>query len=348
MLLEPLVSTIEMIKERIATHGPSLRQNETRTRMALIDPLLQSLGWDSSDPALVTPEYRVDVGWADYALLGAGNKPAAVIEAKRLGSVVENHLEQAVGYCIQQGIPYVGVTDGDHWQLYRTFEPVPLVEKLVLDVSVASTPTHEAALKLLLLWQRNLASGQPVAAEAPVLVSRLDDSLLSTAPLVNREQPDLVNPTLVQPPSSVAYQQEVMPQPGGLAEATSTKRGWLPLSEIKPKGGDAPNSIRFPDSMPIEINRGWADAWFRVCEWLASTGKLTELDCPISISERASRYLVHTVPVHSNERPFGQARKTATDLFVELQYDPKQVLRNARFLLGKFKVPADTVELQFE
>ena len=47
MLLEPLVSTIETIKGRIATHGASLRQNETRTRAALIDPLLTALGWDS-------------------------------------------------------------------------------------------------------------------------------------------------------------------------------------------------------------------------------------------------------------------------------------------------------------
>ena len=161
MLLEPLISTIETIKARIERHGSSLRQNETRTRAALIDPLLQALGWDTADPVLVTPEYRVDVGWADYALAGLGNQPTAVIEAKRLGSILENHLEQAVGYCIQQGIAYSGVTDGNRWQVYRTFEPVPLAEKLVLDVSIANAPTHESALKLLLavLASQRLASG---------------------------------------------------------------------------------------------------------------------------------------------------------------------------------------------
>ncbi len=30
MLLEPLVSTIEMIQDRIDRHGPALRENETR------------------------------------------------------------------------------------------------------------------------------------------------------------------------------------------------------------------------------------------------------------------------------------------------------------------------------
>ena len=69
MLLDDLVGVIETIKERIATHGDSLRTSETRTRMALIDPLLQSLGWDTSDPAMVAPEYSAGNGRADYALL---------------------------------------------------------------------------------------------------------------------------------------------------------------------------------------------------------------------------------------------------------------------------------------
>ena len=59
MPLDDLVSVIEAIKQRIREHGDTLRQNETRTRMALIDPLLTALGWDVADPGLVTPEYDV-------------------------------------------------------------------------------------------------------------------------------------------------------------------------------------------------------------------------------------------------------------------------------------------------
>ena len=50
MLLDDLVGVIETLKERIAAHGAKPAENETRTRMALIDPLLQALGWDVSDP----------------------------------------------------------------------------------------------------------------------------------------------------------------------------------------------------------------------------------------------------------------------------------------------------------
>ena len=171
-MLDGLVSVIETLQQRIQEHGDFLRneggQREARTRTTLINPLLQVLGWDPADPGLVALEYRAGVGWADYALKGLGNQPAAVIEAKRLGTFVENHLDQAVGYCIHQGIAYAGVTDGNHWQLYRTFDQRPLAEKIVLDVRIDNTPAHEVALKLLLLWRPNVASGQPVTASQPL------------------------------------------------------------------------------------------------------------------------------------------------------------------------------------
>ena len=89
MLLDDLVKVIETLKERIASHGPALQQNETRTRMALIDPLLQALGWDTSEPAVVRPEYSAGNGRADYALLGETRNPVAFIEAKRLSEPLE-------------------------------------------------------------------------------------------------------------------------------------------------------------------------------------------------------------------------------------------------------------------
>jgi len=81
MPLDDLVEVIETLQRRIRDHGDSLRQNEIRTRVALIDPLLTALGWDVADPGLVTAEYNVGTGRADYALLIPGDKPAALVEA---------------------------------------------------------------------------------------------------------------------------------------------------------------------------------------------------------------------------------------------------------------------------
>lgn len=100
-MLDELISCIETMKNRINTHGASLRENEIRTRTQLIDPQLCALGWDVSDPSIVTPEYSVTPKRADYALLKPDGKPVAVLEAKALKEELTiGHREQMVGYAV--------------------------------------------------------------------------------------------------------------------------------------------------------------------------------------------------------------------------------------------------------
>jgi hypothetical protein len=76
--------------------------------MALIDPLLRALGWDVFDPEVVTPEYKVEGGWADYALLRADGRPAATVEAKKLGEVLGSHRMRLLNYANASGISITG------------------------------------------------------------------------------------------------------------------------------------------------------------------------------------------------------------------------------------------------
>ena len=196
MPLDDLVSVIETLKARLQTHRQVLQANETRTRMALIDPLLQALGWDTADPALVMPEYDLSGNRADYALLDGTATPVAFVEAKHLGISLASHREQIVRYAVLSGVPYAGLTDGDHWELYRVFNPSPFdrssfEDRLLLDISVAESPAHEAVLKLLLLWQPNLAAGEPVAADESVLAA-------GTEPVVAQQ---VVEPEVEKPPA---------------------------------------------------------------------------------------------------------------------------------------------------
>ena len=58
-MLEDLVQVIETIQRRIVEHRPSLSGNETRTRMALIDPLLTVLGGTCRTQLWLRPS----IGW---------------------------------------------------------------------------------------------------------------------------------------------------------------------------------------------------------------------------------------------------------------------------------------------
>lgn len=79
---------ITLAKSRVEKHGEYIASLEVRTRYALIDPILQALGWNLSDPSQVQIEYETKTDQpkpdrVDYALLSHG-KPVILVEAKPL------------------------------------------------------------------------------------------------------------------------------------------------------------------------------------------------------------------------------------------------------------------------
>ena len=147
MLLDELITVIETLKQRITDHGAILQDNETRSRMALIDPLLQVLGWDTTDPFLVIPEYDAGGGQVDYALLGKKGGPTAVIEAKRLGEPLQKKWDQMIRYAMDARINYAGITDGDRWELYDISRSGALHEKRILDLQISASPPYQSRPK---------------------------------------------------------------------------------------------------------------------------------------------------------------------------------------------------------
>ena len=322
MLLDDLIGTIETLKERIAAHGTTLRENETRTRMALIDPLLQALGWDVSNPEMVTPEYSVGASRADYALLTPNGNPSALVEAKKLDESLASHRMQMLNYANAAGIPHAALTDGNHWEMYTVFDQAPIEQRRILDVSITSTPAHEAALKLLLLWRPNLASGQPVSASAPVLSFRRSDETAPIGP----------NPIQDEKPKST--------------ETVPTEVDWRPVAQVTPSIGDPrPNAIRMEQGPAIAISR-WNQVLIEIAEWLCEQGLLTDQNCPVSVGP--SRYLLALTPRHKSGKDFVKPRKMSNGMYLELDYTGKDFLRHIRTLLDSLNVSTHSVELRFE
>ncbi len=308
MLLDDLVGVIETLKGRIATHGPTLRENETRTRLALIDPLLQALGWDTSDPVLVMPEYSVGASRADYALLTSNENPSALVEAKKLDESLASHRMQMLNYANISGIPHAGLTDGNHWEMYTVFDQAPIEQRRILDVSIASTPAHEAALKLLLLWRPNLASGQPVTANAPVLVAPAETS----------------------------------PAPASPALEIALAGEWTLLSQVSAgKGQPVPNGIRLSQGEPRPIERWW-QVLTEVAEGLIKDGLLTAADCPI-----ARLGFVNSSPVNPSGKPFYTPKQVSGGLYLNVHMNSIQIVASSKKLLSHFHKIPETVELRF-
>lgn len=168
MVLEELVSTIEELQRRIAAHGGLLRQNEIRTRLALIDPVLEALGWKIGDPTLVLPEYDVNGKRADYALLNRSGNPICFLEAKKLDESLSNHRSQVVAYASELGIKYPALTNGNQWEVYDNSLLVPIEQRRMLEIEIADSPAATSALRFLFLWRPNQETETAILPSTPM------------------------------------------------------------------------------------------------------------------------------------------------------------------------------------
>ena len=163
MPLDSLLELVNTLRQRIDEHGASFRQSEALTRAALIDPLLRELGWNTEIPTLVMPEYRLGKGYADYALL-SNDKPIIMVEAKKLGTPLQDAASQGIGYCIEDGIAYFAVTDGRLWEIYETHKMAPIAEKLTVQFNIENSAPI-TCLKAMALWRPAVEQGSVTVAE---------------------------------------------------------------------------------------------------------------------------------------------------------------------------------------
>ena len=322
MLLNDLVTTIVALQERISQHRTDLSASETLTRYVLINPLLRALGSDLEDPSQVRPEYSgAGGGLADYALFDEGDsgKPAAILEAKSLDTTLSaSVVNQTFQYCFQLGIGHIVITNGNHWRCFDLLTPGLAIERREINsVTLTNEPAHRLALKLLLLWRSNLASGEPVSANEPIFSAQ-------------QAGPD-PQPTSIQDPSAVTP-----PSP--------SEEGWTSLADLQSVTSHPPPSvIRLPDRSEKNITHWW-EVPFQVAEWHVSTGRLSADACPIRSGR--TRYIVNAAPEHSNGTAFNQPRRLANGLFLDTPYDAVGLIESAKALLHHFSLAAADVWLK--
>lgn len=165
-LLQPLTDAITEVRAAIDEHGEKLSTDETKTRYILIDPILQALGWNVSFLEDVEVEYITqERKKVDYALLGSDQNPLVLVEAKRLNEPNQSkNLSQLLMYCVEVGVRYGVLTDGNHWQMYDTTSPKPLQDKRTMYVVLTSHQPAVAAMLLLDLWKELVREGGPPLA----------------------------------------------------------------------------------------------------------------------------------------------------------------------------------------
>lgn len=135
--LKQLIKKIESIKDQIKT--------EEATKMSLIVPFFQLLGYDVFNPQEFCPEYTADVGIkkgekVDYAIL-LNNEPIILIEAKAVNKKLDKHSSQLFRYFVTTSARFAILTNGIVYQFYTDLEETnkmdkdPFLEFNLLDIN---------------------------------------------------------------------------------------------------------------------------------------------------------------------------------------------------------------------
>ncbi len=334
MALDDLQGIIKKLQDVIETHHNYLSRHETRTRQVLIDPLLRELGWDVSDPEAVQLEYAVKLEyragkkWADYTLMFKDEsmsddepKPAAVIEAKPLGSDLEDDkMMQVLNYANRDGIDYMIVTDGDKWEMYEVFKKGTLEERLLMKFCLSQQPAHHSALQALGMWKPNLASdGGPSKAIEPVFIS--------PEPILDR-------------PSSQSNEQPEQQLPDDLPEDFDQ---WYSLtSERRYPSYTIPIQLKIGTDIDRRVNT-WKDVIHEVITWLVDKDILKDNHCPIEIGEKT---FISSEAVNRDGTPFKDPRQLPKGLILQRRTStPLGQWEGFRALLDQLKVDTSTVRV---
>jgi len=134
--------------------------NEQAISQGIVLRVLQELGWDTWDPAVVWPEYQTGEGRADFALCHPPRRPAIFIEVKQPGSA-EGGVRQVLEYAFHTGVPFVVLTDGRTWGFYLPAEQGTYEDRRVhlLDL-YERTPAEAAEIFVRYLDRERVQSGE--------------------------------------------------------------------------------------------------------------------------------------------------------------------------------------------
>src|SRR3989339_1149197 len=125
--MKEIENILKEIQEQVSEFRDDYFSNEQAVRTQLIEPILNVLGWRTSNPKFVKPNAPDEDGKIpDYTLL-KNSKTTLIVEAKNLKVDLQNKniIDQLANYCFKSGIDFGILTNGVKWLLFKTFERNP-------------------------------------------------------------------------------------------------------------------------------------------------------------------------------------------------------------------------------
>ena len=190
--------------ERIREFLENLKNNrrfrdlsEAATKQAIVLPLLGLLGWDTSDPDQVAPEYAVGSRNVDFSLRLNGTNEV-FLEVKKPGEDLDNqqHQEQLLDYSFREGVDLAILCNGMTWSFYLPKKKGDWPARRFYTIAVNEQESRDAAEKFVdLLSKTNVETGKALKSAESIYGDKWKKKV------VNEKLPEAWNKIVSEPDS---------------------------------------------------------------------------------------------------------------------------------------------------
>ena len=172
--------------------------DEASTKQGIVLRLLSLAGWNPVDLSEIVHECTFGGRRVDYALrLGSVNR--VFIEVKRPNENLEQHQQQLLDYCFQEGVRLATLTNGRTWWFYLPLREGSWEQRRFFTIDLESQEPETVQSRFLqFLSRENVASGKAVdTAEQLIYSHQRNETLRDTMVQAWNEIIDTPNDLLV-------------------------------------------------------------------------------------------------------------------------------------------------------
>ncbi len=322
--LSNLSDTINQVKDSAAQYRETLQRNEAATRAVLIDPILHALGWDTANTYMVEVEKSFEQTRVDYALYDNNAKVRIVVEAKALGSNLNdrNITMNLVKYAFTYGIQDVFLTNGLIWEHITSFQPGNIDTKVV---DFGQDDPVDCAVYLV--QRLDAARFWPEEQTIDVLAQRLAQ-LESTITTLQREVSQLKAPQTIH-----AAPTKSLPSIIGhtTAPGTNETQLFIDLDSVGYITNTNPSLLRLPDGSVLKISK-WKDVLVECCKFALRNNENINLPFPDRSGRKVRLFDLVKPPLGIT---FVQEEYKGQSIYIYTNYDANNSVANAVHILSQ-------------
>ena len=328
--LTNLSKILMQIQESANVYRQTLITNEAATRAVLIDPVLRSLGWDTANTNMVEVEKVVNNVRADYALYDSNAIVRVIVEAKALGTNLENQnvVMALVNYAFSFNLTDVFLTDGIIWNHFNDFRPGNLSPTRTINLR-SDNPVDCA---VYFVQHLDVAKYWPLEQSIDILSQRIDELENRIATLQTRVA-ELTANLQVEPQILQTNQFPLQEE-------------FVLLQDLTELAGRRPALFRLPTGEIKEVNT-WKDILRESCKFTLGHNPSIPIPFPDRVGRRVSLF--------SYERPAHRVSYVTEQyngriIYIYLNYDSHNCVANALYVLDKcpdeFKIVPPAIVLR--